>query len=88
MKIETDKILHALACFFVSVVVFVAMFAFGFRGWAVATAAIAAAVVGFAKELWDKMHPESHTAEWADIYADGVGALLALVAELVIVLTM
>jgi len=87
MKIATDKLLHGLACFFISVIVFAVLFAFGWRGWATAVAFLLTAAVAAGKELYDKFHPDSHSAEWGDVIADGVGAFLALAAQLTIILT-
>ena len=87
--LRTDLLLHALATFAVSIVAFALAFAvWHLRGWAVVAAFGVAALVGFGKELYDKMHPDTHTAEWADVIADGVGALLALAVELAIVLSL
>ena len=86
--LRSDLLLHALASFAVSVMAFAVLFtAWHLRGWAVAAALGAAALVGFGKELYDKLHPDTHTAEWADIIADGVGALGALIVELAIILS-
>ena len=42
---------------------------------------------GGEEEGYDKFHPDSHSAEWGDVIADGVGAFLALAAQLTIILT-
>ena len=35
------------------------------------------AVIGGAKEWYDHKHPSNHSAEWGDIAADAIGAVMA-----------
>ncbi len=82
----TDKLLHFLACFAISMVAFAACHFFGLRGWAVAIAASVSLVAGFAKELYDIKHPDAHSAEWLDVVADCGGIVLAAILQIIILL--
>lgn len=53
---------------------------------AVALAALVVLVIGFGKEIYDKRHPLTHTADWLDFLADAIGvagACLVLLAPLI-----
>lgn len=53
---------------------------------AVALAALVVLAVGFGKEVYDKQHPLTHTADWFDFLADTLGvacACLVLLAPLI-----
>ena len=74
-----DKILHFAASFTVEIALAVALPFW--LPWARFSANVI--VVGGGKELYDYLHPENHTASFADLLADAVGALCA---EIVIAL--
>lgn len=53
---------------------------------AVAIAAFVVTAIGFGKEVYDKRHPLTHTADWLDFLADLIGvagACLVLLAPLI-----
>lgn len=83
---KTDKLLHLLACFAVSMAVFSLCHFFGLRWWALATASAISLAVGIAKELYDKAHPDTHSAEWMDFVADCGGIVLAVILQILILL--
>lgn len=83
---KTDKLLHLLACFAVSTVVFAVCHFFNLRGWAMAIAASLSLLVGVAKEIYDAKHPEHHSAEWRDFIADCGGIVLAAIPQILILL--
>lgn len=51
--------------------------------YAVAIAALVVLVVGFSKEVYDKRHPLTHTADWFDFLADAIGVAGASLVLLV-----
>jgi hypothetical protein len=53
---------------------------------AVTLSAVVVLAVGFGKEVYDKRHPLTHTADWFDFLADAMGvagACLVLLAPLI-----
>lgn len=76
MKIELDKIAHALICYGA-----VLTFALVMPLWIAVAATL---VAGAAKEVYDYKTPLTHTADWNDFWADCVGAALAAVVLLVV----
>ena len=70
--IPRDKILH-FACSFAIELVLAAVL----PSWLPWTrAALNVILIGGGKELYDKQHPDKHTAEWQDLAADFIGAIL------------
>ena len=70
MTIGKDKWMHAGVCF---------VMCFGLcwlTDWWLAT--LFTLFVGMCKEFYDLMHPDKHSAEWADFGADTIGALVGL----------
>ena len=65
-----DKIFHFIICFVIVLVADIFM-----PLWASVLLACAAAV---GKEIYDRFHPDKHTADWADLAADFFGILVAL----------
>lgn len=65
-----DKLYHTLVCF---VIVFVT--ALFLPLW---LSVLIACFASVAKEVYDLENPDKHSAEWADLIADGVGILLGI----------
>lgn len=65
-----DKVYHFIVCFVIVLVADIFM-----PLWASVLLACAAAV---GKEVYDLKHPDKHTADWADLAADGFGILVAM----------
>lgn len=61
----TDGLLHIGCSFFICLVVgaFLPI-------WAAAGITL---LIGVAKEIFDLLHPESHSAEWKDLICDAIG---------------
>lgn len=71
MSIGKDKLLHIGASFCTELI-----FAAVLPSWLPWTrAALNVVLIGGGKEIYDKTH-EGHDAEWADLAADAVGAIL------------
>lgn len=70
MKIELDKIAHALASY-AAVLTFVLVMP-------VLCALALTVAAGALKEWYDYTHPANHTADWNDFWADCAGAFLAV----------
>ena len=69
--IARDKLLHAGASCIIEIVLGLAL-----SSWLPWTrAALNVVLFGGGKELYDKQHPDKHTADWADLVADAVGAI-------------
>lgn len=68
--IGADGILHIGACFFIAVLLGALMPPY--------IAGIVAMAIGFGKEIYDKLHPESHDASWHDILCDLIGTLIGV----------
>lgn len=78
-KIGTDKLLHALVCFVITILVALACHKTGETAWvAAAIGGIAAICVGIVKEVYDFLTGESFDAQ--DLLADCIGAVAGLVA--------
>lgn len=74
--IPRDKMLHIGASFCIELVLAAIL-----PSWLPWTrAALNAILIGGGKELYDKQHPDKHTADWADLAADAVGAIAGEVA--------
>lgn len=74
--IPRDKMLHIGASFCIELVLAAIL-----PSWLPWTrAALNVIFVGGGKELYDKQHPDKHTADWADLAADAVGAIAGEVA--------
>lgn len=69
--IPRDKLLHMGASFLIELILAVALPSW--LPWM--RAALNVILIGGGKELYDKTHP-GHDAEWADLAADAVGAIL------------
>jgi len=70
MRIGKDKLMHAGMCCLL--VIFFA----AFRAWDPLRRIIfVTIIIGGAKEIYDMTH-EGHDAEWADLVADFIGAVL------------
>ena len=72
---QKDKALHmavsAVGTFlFLSVV---CLAGYGQRWWW--TAPVLAMILGFGKEIWDKLNPKKKKFDWMDILADAVGVV-------------
>jgi hypothetical protein len=81
MKIQLDKIAHALACYAAVMTFVLAM--------PLLYAVIITLVVGAGKEWYDHKHPFTHTADPLDFLADAIGvaaASLVLLAPLIFTL--
>ncbi len=79
MKIGNDKLLHFFACLVAEV-----LFSLIVPVWAPWQRWLfVVVIIGGGKELYDMQHPDEHDAEWQDLAADAVGAL---VGELVILI--
>ena len=74
MKIELDKIAHALACYGAVLTLALVM-----PLW---VAVVATLVAGAAKEVYDYKNPLTHTADWNDFWADCIGVGIAVVVVL------
>ena len=71
MSIGKDKLLHAGVSFLIELVLAAVL-----PSWLPWTrAALNVILIGGGKEVYDKTH-EGHDAEWADLAADAVGAIL------------
>lgn len=80
MNIGKDKLLHAGVSFLIELVLAVVL-----PTWIPWTrASLNVILIGGGKELYDKQHPDKHDAEWADILADAVGAILGEILLVVI----
>ena len=74
--IPRDKMLHAGVSFAIELVLAAVL-----PTWLPWTrAALNVILVGGGKEIYDKHHPDSHTADWMDLAAVAVGAILGEVA--------
>lgn len=70
--IPRDKLLHAGVSFCIELVL-----AAIFPSWLPwMRSAINVILIGGGKELYDKQHPDKHDADWLDLAADAVGAIL------------
>lgn len=70
--IPRDKLLHAGASFAIELVLAAVL-----PSWLPWTrAALNVVLIGGGKEIYDKQHPDKHTADWLDLVADAVGAIL------------
>lgn len=70
--IPRDKILHFACSFLIELVLAVVL-----PSWLPWTrAALNVILIGGGKELYDKQHPDKHDADWMDLAADAVGAIL------------
>ena len=71
MKIEKDKVQHFIVGFIVSLVIgFILYPVWGF---------VASVFAGVSKEVWDKFHPKTNTADTKDIAATILGGALAMI---------
>ena len=70
--IPRDKMLHIGASFCIELVLAVVLPSW--LPWM--RAALNVILIGGGKELYDKQHPDKHTADWLDLAADAVGAIL------------
>ena len=70
--IPRDKILHFAASFAIELVL--AAVLPSWLPWM--RAALNVILIGGGKELYDKQHPDKHDADWADLAADAVGAIV------------
>ena len=70
--IPRDKMLHAGVSFLIELVL--AAVLPSWLPWM--RAALNVVLIGGGKEIYDKQHPDKHDAEWADLLADAVGAIL------------
>ena len=78
--IPRDKTLHMGASFLIELVL-----ASVLPSWLPWTrAALNVVLIGGGKELYDKQHPDKHTADWWDLAADAVVAILGEVLLVVI----
>lgn len=69
---QSDKQMHALGCYCLTITLLLVL--------PMLWAAPIVLAVGFAKEVYDKRHPDKHTADWLDFVADAVGVGLACLA--------
>ena len=84
VSIPQDKLLHDYAGNLICIYFF-AVFAIFMRYWnAMAVANIVAVLVLICKEIYDKLHPETHTAECADVAYGLFGVLKADIAILLL----
>ena len=72
MRIGKDKILHFACSFAIELVLAVVLPSW--LPWM--RAALNVILIGGGKELYDKQHPDKHTADWLDLAADFIGAIL------------
>lgn len=70
--IHRDKLLHAGVSFLIELVL--AAVLPSWLPWM--RAALNVVLIGGGKEIYDKQHPDKHTADWMDLVADAVGAIL------------
>lgn len=75
MMIGRDKLLHAGVCLVIDVVLAVVGLWTPFL-----RVLFVGGVIGGAKEIYDYLNPEAHDADWQDIVADFVGAIIGEVA--------
>ena len=69
--IQKDKLLHAGVSFCIELVLAAVL-----PSWLPWTrAALNVVLIGGGKEIYDKTHPDKHTADWLDLAADAVGAI-------------
>ena len=74
--IPRDKLLHVGASFCIELLLAVVL-----PSWLPWTrAALNVVLIGGGKEIYDKTHPDKHDADWLDLVADAVGAILCEVA--------
>lgn len=79
MKIGRDKFLHAGVCLVIDVILAVVGL------WTpVLRVLFVGGVIGGLKEVYDLMNPETHSADWWDIVADFVGAIIGEVAVAIV----
>ena len=79
--IGSDKYLHFLACQMISFLTAKIGGCFVSAGWALLAGFSFAALLGFAKELWDRQQKENRF-DRKDIYADLIGAVTGAVMSL------
>ena len=82
MKIGTDKILHAVVCFFATAVVGCACFWLGEAG-SILCGVFFALGLGIGKEYGDSK-ASGNKWDWFDILADVVGIVVAVIALVVV----
>ena len=70
--IPRDKLLHAGVSFLIELVLTAVLPSW--LPWM--RAALNVILIGGGKEIYDKQHPDKHTADWLDLAADAVGAIL------------
>lgn len=76
MSIQRDKLLHALVCALISLILIVVLGALRAPITACIVAGIySAEAAGFAKEYADNLNPKNKW-DWYDILADTIGAIL------------
>lgn len=78
--IPRDKLLHVGASFCIELVLTAVL-----PAWLPWTrVALNVVLIGGGKEIYDKTHPDKHDADWADLLADAVGAILGEILWVVI----
>ena len=77
MGISKDKLLHALVCFTLDIVLAV------LGMWNPFQRIVFVAIVGGVKEVYDMTH-DGHDAEWADFAADIIGAVAGEIVVLIL----
>ena len=70
--IAKDKILHFAASFAIELILALVLPAW--LPWQ--RAALNVVLIGGGKEAYDKRHPDGHDADWRDLLADAVGAIV------------
>lgn len=83
---QLDKQLHMAVCFGLTMALGYLLLMPLSLLVAVALAALVVLAVGFGKEVYDKQHPLTHTADWLDFLADAIGvaaASLVLLAPMI-----
>jgi len=72
MNIPKDKLLHAGVSCLIGLLLGVVL-----PSWLPWTrAALNVVLIGGGKEAYDKRHPDAHDADWRDLLADAVGAIV------------
>lgn len=78
--IPRDKLLHAGVSFCIELVL--AAVLLSWLPWT--RTALNVVLIGGGKELWDYKHSDKHDADWRDLVADAVGALVGEILILIL----
>lgn len=86
VSIPQDKLLHYIAGQIVAGLIFIASAAF-FPLWiTVILSMIVTVVIGILKEVYDKHHPDTHTADFKDAMATIIGGTVTTLFSVILLL--